>query len=231
LIFLDVPTFGGGVGLTIHIRTKIRYDYSYIASAAVRIGPEDTLQVASFGDYLVNGVVQAELPIRLADSYPVTYKRLSDKEHQFEIQLNEQEHIVLTAFKDMVNIKMEDATYASFGLSKGLMGTFGTGTRMARNGTLEFSKDDPNGFVEDWQVRDTDPQLFQSISGPQYPDRCILPNPDEPKEARRRRRRLGDSEVTKDAATKACAHWDNQDACIFDVMATGDLDLADMTPY
>jgi len=189
------------------------------------------LEVNSWGSYIVNGVQQADLAtsaIRMADSFPISYQPVGDKEHRFEIRFNEQEHLQLNTFKDMVGIKVEGATFASFGTSRGLMGTFGSGNPMARNGTTVFSLDDPNAFAEDWQVRDTDEQLFQAVVGPQYPERCVLPDPSQ-KEARRRR--LGESAVTQDAAEAACADWDNKDACVYDVMATGDLELAQSTPY
>ena len=55
LVLLHDDSFAHGLGITIHIRTKERYGYSYIETAAVRIG-EDTLEVSSYGFYMVNGV-------------------------------------------------------------------------------------------------------------------------------------------------------------------------------
>ena len=46
---------GQGNNLDLHIRTTIRYDYSYIESAAIQIG-NDVLEVSSFGSYALNGV-------------------------------------------------------------------------------------------------------------------------------------------------------------------------------
>jgi hypothetical protein len=55
MVMVSAPDFQQGLGLQVHIRTTIRYQYSYIESLAVRIG-EDTLQVSSFGEYSFNGV-------------------------------------------------------------------------------------------------------------------------------------------------------------------------------
>lgn len=225
LVFLDAPDFAFGQGLEIHIRTKIRYDYSFIQAAALKIG-ESILEVSSWGNYMVDGVQNAQLPRSLAGLYEVTHTHLSDKEHRFEVKLNTTETIVFTVFKDMVSIKLENPTTASFGNSRGLLGTFGHGLRVARNGTT-FPSNDPNGFAGEWQVKDTDPMLFQVAIGPQYPEKCILPSPVKEKD----RRRLGESVVSEDEARAACGHWSNKDACVYDVIATNDLSLAEATPY
>ena len=53
LVLVRNPSFANGLGMDIHARTKVRREYSYITNAAVRIG-NDTLEVASFGVYLLN---------------------------------------------------------------------------------------------------------------------------------------------------------------------------------
>ena len=37
---VEAPFFAPGMELTIDVRTKIRYDYSYIESAAIKIGDD-----------------------------------------------------------------------------------------------------------------------------------------------------------------------------------------------
>ena len=52
----------------------------------------------------------------------------------------------------------------------------------------------------------------------------MLPAPD----ALQTRRRLAES-ITQEAAEEACRHWKTEDAksrCIYDVIASGDLDMA-----
>ena len=90
---------------------------------------------------------------------------------------------------------------------------------LGRDGTTILN--DPNEFGQEWQVRTDEPKLFQnSERSPQYPQQCVLPD------VKSVGRRLGHSVALK-AAEEACAHWTkNKKECIFDVMATGDLEVA-----
>jgi len=219
MVLVHAPAFEPGMALDIHIRTKIRYDYSYIEAAAVKIGDE-TLEVASFGYYSLNGIQSADLTNNLS-GFPIVHTQLSKQAHSFEIHLSDKESIVVKVHKDMVTVKVDNADMDRFDHSHGLMGDFETGDMLARNGTnLEG---DTNAFASEWQVRD-EPTLFQAVSGPQYPQQCILPDAT----SARTGRRLGQNSVSLEAAQLACAAWskDTKEACIHDVLATGDLDLA-----
>lgn len=61
LVLLHAPDFGFGMGLDVHIRTKIRYDYSYIESAAIQVGSDFLLEVSGFGQHFLNGVYAGDL--------------------------------------------------------------------------------------------------------------------------------------------------------------------------
>ncbi|CAB9524215.1 expressed unknown protein [Seminavis robusta] len=105
------------------------------------------------------------------------------------------------------------------------MGKYMSGKLVGRDGVTVF--EDHNEFGQEWQVTDKDPQLFQAMDvAPQYPEKCILPDP-----ASRDQVRLGSS-VARQAAKKACDqsehhfYKDHIEACIFDVMASGDVDIA-----
>jgi len=177
------------------------------------------LEVAAYGEHFVDGVGQASMPAELG-GYPITYERVSEKLHTFDIDLGEDKHIVIRTFKDLVSVKLENALWKDFGSSKGLMGEYGTGTWLSRNATVV---EDPTVFGNEWQVLDTDADLFQHKRFPQYPAQCTMPSPER---EGRRRRRLGET-VAMETAEKACAHWgDQKDQCVFDVMAVGDLELA-----
>jgi hypothetical protein len=220
LVFVDAPSFGDGLGLTAQIRTKARYSYSYIESAAIKIG-DDVLQVAAYGQYFVDGVSNAEMPMTLS-GYPVKHTKTSDLEHLFEIELGEDMFVYLKAFKDLVSIKFHNIQAKDFIDSKGILGDFETGSRVARDGTT-IMKDD-NEYGQEWQVRETDPVLFITASGPQYPQRCVVPTPDESKE---KRRRLGET-ISLEAAMAACFHWTmGREQCVYDIMATGDVTVAE----
>jgi hypothetical protein len=220
LVLISAPNFETGLSLDIFIRTKIRYQYSYIESAVVKIGDE-TLEVASFGLYFLNGISHADMPNEIS-GFPIVYKNPTEKVHVFEIQLDENEKIVLKTFKDMVSVKLDEADAKRFHGSYGMLGDYETGKMVARDGITVI--EDPNAFAAEWQVReDLDgPMLFQTSHGPQYPQACMVPDANK-KDSRHLR--LGG--VSREAAEKACANWaDNKEACVSDVMATGDVDLA-----
>lgn len=219
LHLINAPNFADESGrMLVDIRTKIRHEYSYIESAVLQIG-EETLEVSSFGDYILNGVDGADLGLGISD-LPIIYSHPSKHVYLFEVTVDGEEKIVLKVFKDMVSVKFENADSKRFHGSSGMMGDFETGELLARDGATIIS--DPNEFAAEWQVRHDEPMLFQSVSGPQHPQACELPDP-----TRTGRRRLGES-IALEAAEKACAHWDEdtRDICVHDVIATGDLELA-----
>lgn len=225
LKFLQSAAFGGGLGLDIDIRTESRYQYSYIESAAVKIG-NDVLEVGSFGNWAINGVHTPSIGGHggILNGYPIVITEVKKKRHTFVIQVGNEEKIVLTTFKDLVSVHVEGATTANFGDSVGLMGTFTNGTMLARDGRTVMAED-INAFGQEWQVRSSDPQLFQAVRAPQHPQQtCIVPEPTQIS------RRLGGS-IAQEAAEKACAHLDDaemQDMCVFDVLVMGDLEVAEV---
>lgn len=101
------------------------------------------------------------------------------------------------------------------------MGEWGTGKKLARDGTSEL--EDATEFALEWQVRsndDTEPMLFMDSRFPQFPTTCTPP------EAMPRQNGLGASLMKKEAE-EACAHWqDDKEDCIFDVIAVGDTSVA-----
>jgi len=221
LVFLENPLFRPETAMDIHIRTKARYGYSHIESVALKLG-EDVLEVSAWGQYFVNSVEHADLPAKLDTDYPVTYEMLSKKEHVYNVDLGDGKLIVIRSFKDIVSVDVVNATWTDFGESKGLMGSFGYGKWLGRDGALIA---DANEFGQEWQVLSTDAQLFETDRVPQHPVKCNMQNAHK-KESRR----LGES-IAEEAAELACAHWDQKELCIYDVMATGDLELAQAGAY
>jgi len=240
LVFLRAPDFGDGLGLEIHIRTKEDrtreersnaaepYKFTYVESVALKIGENSNgiFQVDSWGQYHLNGQQNPKLPATLA-GFRVEHVIVDKgKRERFMVWLGSKERVVISVVKELVSVAVKGATYESFGTSKGLMGAFGSGTKLARNNTLITDNDIL--FAEDWQVRDTDDTLFAVSRHPQYPQQCITQDTTVVKNAIRRR--LSASTVSKQAAEAACAHVKNKQACINDVMAMDDLDLADEFP-
>jgi hypothetical protein len=213
------PNFTSAHAMVIDIRTKIRREYSYIETAVVQIGSE-TFEVSSFGDYSLNGVSSAKLPGEIS-GFQVVYTQPNPNVHAFKILLGPNESILLTAFKDMVSVKIDEANADRFHGSLGMMGEFETGKLLGRDGKTVMK--DPNALAAEWQVRSDEPMLFQTVVSPQHPQPCVLPAAGSSVS-----RRLGSS-IALSAAEKACAKWsaETRENCVHDVMATGDLDLAD----
>jgi hypothetical protein len=226
LVLLRSSEFGSGLGLDVHIRTKFRRDMSYISSAVLRIG-SDVLEVESQGVYYLNGVAGAALPDEFS-GFTFSHTQPTGKQHLFEVDLGGGEKINVKTYKDFVSVLIEEGQLKNFGDSVGLMGDFEQGRMIARDGTTVL--DDANAFGQEWQVLETEPTLFQTLRLPQHPMECTLPTP---MLASQLRRRLAESSsVDELAAEKACAHWgEGKDDCVFDVLATGDLEMAMVGAY
>jgi hypothetical protein len=225
LVFVQSNAFKSRLGLDVHIRTHMRRDMSYISSAVLRIG-SDVLEVQSQGLYYLNGVCNAELPSEFS-GFDFFHSQPTDTQHTFEVHLGGRERIKLKTYKDFVSVLIEQGKSEHFLNSVGLMGDFEQGLMISRDGGTIL--DDANTFGQEWQVRDTEPMLFQTARFPQYPQKCTLPSA---KATSMLRRRLSESSFDQLAAEKACAHWgQGKDDCVFDVLATGDLDMAEADEY
>ena len=187
------------------------------------------MAVGSWGAFNVNGVGDASQAVDLA-GFPLYHTMLNKKQHIFDVVLGTNENITISTFKDLVSVKIKGGSHDHFGASVGIMGTFG-GELLARNGSVVNTDQTAiNAFGQDWQVREDEPMLFESVRAPQAPyEKCRLPSM-----ASMEQRRLGEGSVTKEAAEKACAHLigeDRKEACIFDCMAVGDIEIAQAGAY
>lgn len=193
---------------------------------------EDTFEVERNGDFAINGISGIDLPFTLGDSKAVvTHDSPNKNQHKFNVTLPDGQQIFLGSWKDLVFVKLGKSASQPkhFKDSLGLLGSYAdNGAMIARDGKTLMTKD-PNGFGSEWQVRSDDPKLFRSAQGPQYPEQCVMPSVAQAD----RRRRLGEG-LAENAAKEACAHWGDADKvanCVFDTMATGDLDLAEAGPF
>lgn len=238
LVLLHVPNFGGGKDdLTVHVRTTIRYDYSYIEVAAIRIG-KDTLEVTGWGEYSVNDVQDATILKSLKDKtghegvvskiggYPIFHTKKADEHdrfHRFDIVLPNHQNITISSMKDIVNVKIDHASFEYFGNVEGILGNH-QGQMLARDGVTDLSGD-INAWGQEWQVRDDEPMLFTTARLPQYPQKCNLPHD----VAARESRRLG-AGISQEQAEVACTHLKGNtklfENCIYDVTIINDLDQA-----
>lgn len=218
---LSSAKFGKGKGIDVHIRTKHRHHFSFITSAAVRIGDE-IFEVTDNQEemYFLNGVANAELPAKIS-GYKITHKQDNTRQHTFHIVLGGRENLVIRVLKDFVSVTIKHGEEKDFGDVVGLMGSFRGGVKLARDGETVMT--DIDAFGQEWQVRADEPVLFQEIRQPQHPTVCTPP----PKKSIQRRR-LGEESVDMEAAEKACEHVapEDHDFCIYDVLATNDVEMA-----
>jgi hypothetical protein len=226
LVLLQSKEFESGKGLDIHIRTTIRRDFSYISSAVLRIGA-DVLEVESQGVYYFNGAANAELPSEFS-GFEFLHTKPTDKQHVFEVHLGGRERVKLKTYKDFVSVVIEQGKAEHFLDSVGLMGDFTMGRMVARDKDTVLN--DAIAFGQEWQVLDTEPTLFQTARFPQHPAKCTMPTQKVANSLRRRL--LETSSLDELAAEKACEHWgEGKDDCVFDVLATGDIDMAVVGAY
>ncbi|GAX22400.1 hypothetical protein FisN_14Hh013 [Fistulifera solaris] len=217
IVLAHVPAFNNEQGLDLHVRMTMRDDWSYISEAALKIG-NDVLQVGTNAEYYLNGVKSAALPLTVG-GFAVKVVHKTEKTHRFDIDLKEQGKIRIKVYNEFLGVNFQKAG-SDFQHATGIMGEFETGALLSRNGQVVA---DTNVYGQEWQVHDDELQLFQEKKGPQYPEACEMPVPKELSQ-----RRLAESMVSFEDAAKACADWDmeSKEACIYDVMATGDLEMA-----
>lgn len=228
--------FNNGQGLHIHIRTKIEHWWSYIESAVIKIG-DDTLEVKGGVEdrrYWVNK--KEGRRFRASRNLPFTiggfngrFRAINEILTQFKIYLPNEQNLVIKSAKNMLRVDLENCNADDFGNSLGLMGTFGAGVMIGRdNHTLI---EDPIEFGMEWQVLNTEPQLFHEADGPQHPQKCALPTTKtlfRGQRTDREARRMLAETVSRQEAEAACsgASADEFSDCVYDVMATDDKDMA-----
>jgi len=229
LILVKDNSFANGLGLEVQIRTKLVRFWSYIKSAAIRIG-DDILEVQGNGNpddidnhYWFNLEYQGE--IKTIGGFPVTLKDTAEYSRSFEIDLSSKYpglNIVINYYKEFVKVDFKNGSKEAFGNTIGLLGNFKTGKTLARDGFTVI--DDFSQFGNEWQVLPFEHMLFHDVEQPQFPSKCI--EPEDPRGDRRRR--LGESSVSEAEAEKACASLsdplDRKD-CIYDILATQDLGM------
>jgi len=229
MVLLKNPNFEQSRAMEIHIRTKTQYEYSYIEALALQIGDE-ILEVGGHGNYMINGVLGTtddNLPEKFA-GYPMSVKKSDKKTHIYQIQTTKDELIEIKTFKQWVSISIVNPTEAHFGQSTGMMGEYETGRALARDGTTVLNiqnQEDVMTLGQEWQVRDSDVRLFETNDrAPQFPEHCQMP-----RFSTALKRRLEQSNISQQAAEEACSHLSNaqeRSNCEYDVIASGDLDMA-----
>jgi hypothetical protein len=233
LVLARSKSFASGLGLDVHIRTtrvNMPYmDYSYISGAAVKIG-DDVLEVDTKGDLFINGEENlsgsAGMVLVGLKGLTKSIKGSGKRIIEYALDLGDSNTIKIRANTKNNLIFVDFDGY--FSDTEGLLGGDPREGKslIARDGITDLSGH-WNTYGEEWQVNDSDSKLFQDNERhPQYPEGCLY-DAAETKPHYRHRRLL--DQVTLESATDACSHVHNEmkEFCIFDTMATGDLNLAE----
>lgn len=222
MVLLQNPSFANGLGLDVHIRTKIKTWWSHIETAVLRVG-EHTLEVSG-GDssrYWINGGDAHDFESGQTSSlsdFEVKFRKVNDHQGIAHIDFGDAA-ISIETYKDFVRVNVK--TSKQLEGTVGLLGSFPEGKMVGRDKSTILN--DANEFGLEWQVLGSEPMLFHSVGAVKPPMTCTMPN-----RQKSEKRRLGESSISVNDATLACARVDegNRDACIFDVLATNDKGMA-----
>jgi len=221
LVLVDHPAFSNDLGLKIHIRTsRVKY-FSFISNIAVQIG-DDVLEFDNdVENFMINGEMVPPQRKHVKTLLGGFHVRRDPKAISIRFDKHIKSKIDLIQRKNgWPAIIVDGAETEIFKGSLGLLGDWENGKRMARDGMTEMNDTDATNFALEWQVRDTEPMLFKESRFPQYPRTCTPPTKNLSK-------RLGVSNFEKEAQ-QACAHWkQDMEDCIFDVIATRDIMVAE----
>ena len=228
LVLLSSNTFHNGAGFDLHVRTTIQSYFSFIETAALRVG-QNTVQVWK-NKFIFNGMEMptTALPMTFFDSdFTYTISEVPALEGQnpkfyrnYEVDLDGQSSILFKFYKEYLTISVSGHR-ADFGDSVGLMGDYESGEMIDREGKVM------DNFVAmgfEWQVSPDDPMLFTDARQPQLPfETCRMPTAPRPA-----RRNLRANRQLIEEAQEACAHVTGSDfdLCVDDVLQTGDVGLA-----
>ena len=230
MVLVTSRQFHSGSGLDVHVRTTIDAFYSYVEAAAIRVG-QNVLEFASSEKMYFNGKEHsAQEPLEFSNGKHNCKYSLVEKEGQksvFRLDLDTS-WIFIKFWDKFMAVDIRGHGYKALADSVGLMGNYTDGSMWSRKGERFTSSFEAYGF--EWQVnpRLGDPQLFVNHDrAPQLPrDQCRLPSV-----ARPSRRHLRADTKLYQAAKSACeqvATKHDVELCINDIMATGQLGLAEV---
>jgi len=226
IILLQTPRISEGeTYLELHARTKKVRTWSTIETIAIKAG-KDVIEIDSHkGRLVLNGkeVEPAQIDSftvvkTIVKSFPnlgkvLLYDFLFDAEKRLEVTVNTRTQMIYVSLS------------GNYPHTEGILGSSYNPGLFARDGTNMLIKD-VNMFVESWQVRDDDTQLFNQSRIPQYPSKCMY-GIKEVKRASRTRHLKEIHRTTVEEANAACTIHPSKPLklfCIDDVLNTGDID-------
>jgi len=234
LVLVDNPEYNNGQGLKVHVRTRVRRWFSYVESAVVQIGQDRFEAMSGFKKrrFWVNGHRMpgkkltwdnGVMPFKIGGN-PVRFQvQQNGISWKFTIELPEGQSIAIRTVKEFMRVDIAHPAKDMFVNSRGLMGTFEDDRMLARDGQTVM--DDEIMFGQEWQVQLDEDMLFHDLGEdvPHHPQSCIMPAVD-----RAVQRMLRAGGISHDYAEAACSHLDmsEQEDCIYDVIATNDVEIA-----
>ena len=227
LVLLENPDFRNGLGMTVHIRTKIETWWSFVEAAVLKIG-EETLEIRQDQFHINGQLTEVGASVVTHFSGLVFHYLKVGNNVEAHIYLGNGEKIRMQTWNGFVKVEVGKESSQQYKGSHGLLGRFPDGKRVARDG--ETFIEDINTFGQEWQVQVGEPKLFHS-----YDDAWVVPAgqkcamPDSsPAKLKLRQRRLA-SGLDMASAEEACAHLEDakdRQACVYDVVATQDIAMA-----
>lgn len=224
LVLIHSEGFHEGAGLDLHARTTIHSFYSYIETAALRVGNH---VMEFYRDHLyLNGVRLAakDLPVSFLGGkykYEIKNTHTTKDRQNYQVDLGDDSTIFFNFYKGFLTFKISGHK-DDLKDSVGLLGDYETGDMVTRYGDVV------NDFQEhafEWQVQPDDGMLFREARSPQFPfELCRLPTAPRPG----RRQLRGNNSKLFAEAEEACAHIEGGSfhLCVDDVMMTEDIGLA-----
>jgi len=225
--------------LDIHIRTTIKDFYSFIEATAIRVGNSVLeMMYGNTGSFYINGqeFSDNDLPLKIEDKYTLRkVQEIHGSSGTVYVLEHEDLTVELRNLKSLMGVSINGQDPSFMEGSGGLSGKYPFGQLLGRDGVTMFEQDgeytsalgitEPvcNAMGQEWQVRDTDPQLFREIREPAWPNQCIFPSEAS---ASASRRRLSSS-LDIDAAIKACTERHPEGSVDFDFCVTDVLQMHD----
>lgn len=220
LVLVHSDHVNGDLPLDLHVRTTIRDHFSYIESAALKVG--NTVFQLDSDKFFVDGNEHsdADLPLVLHE-FTIEPVKQQGVPKIYTVVLTDLSVINFKVIKNFISVSVSGHGH-DFGQSVGLLGDYYTGEALGRDGRV---MEDFEEFGMEWQVAQSEPMLFQQARAPQLPyAKCVMPT--EMATGRRHLlRNTVDDEFTA-LAEGVCNTKEDFESCMEDVLATGDIDLA-----
>jgi hypothetical protein len=218
LVLVHSDHVNGEDELDLHVRTTIQGHWSSVTSAALRVG-EVILQM-DLDKFFVNGVEFNDdaLPMKTSQ-FSISEAFVQDEWRVYVAELNDKSRITFKVLKEFMTVAVSGSVH-DFEHSVGLLGDFHFGKPYDRKGNRVY---DFHEYGLEWQVLEEEPKLFMDAREPQLPHaQCQFPDTPRPS----RRLKSTQDPALFEKAQAVCADKEHYDACLDDVMYTGELALA-----